>query len=73
MRYEGTRPSGVDKEVMVYKFVVNKAELDLIKACVDKCNSNMPATTETQIVRHRLSNISKVSGQILQDIKNNKI
>jgi len=59
MKYEGTRPSGVDKDIDVYIFSLGKQELELLHAICDRTARYMPMTTETQIAVHRLKTITK--------------
>ena len=59
MKYEGTRPSGVDKDVYVHRFVLGKREVELLTNICQHYYENMPNDIETLIAKRRLSNILK--------------
>jgi hypothetical protein len=71
MKYEGTRPSGVDKDVMVYKFVLGKDELRILAASLSKAKSTLLKMPETQQIHDRLRNMIKVVGKAFEGTKEN--
>ena len=59
MRFEGTRPSGVDKQVDVFIFTIGKEERRLLHEVVAEAYRKMPKITETQIPRARLKQMER--------------
>ena len=59
MKYEGIRPSGVDIDISVYKFVMGEMEIRLLIALVDKARKDTPFYIENVPMRGRLSNLKK--------------
>lgn len=57
MRYEGTRPSGKDKDIEVYKFVMGRDEARAVRDIVFMAKMQTPITMETASFRNRLANI----------------
>ena len=67
MRYEGKRPSGVDKDIPVYKFVMGKMEILLLVSIVQKARKDTPFYIENMPMRGRLANLNKGFQAALSD------
>lgn len=72
MRFIKTRPSGIDKDIIVYEFVFNKAELTVLRDLVFLTRNNTPNMTETSQFRNRLQNIYKEFDKVLKGFYENK-
>lgn len=66
MRYEGTRPSGKDKNIDVRIFSVGKAELNILYGLVSTANQNTPMTPESHDYKSRLRNMAKILLGVMQ-------
>lgn len=64
MKYEGTRPSGQDKDVPVYIVSLGKDELEILTRLTHHHYQMTPRTTQNQQYHGRIRNISKILGQI---------
>ena len=72
MRFEGTRPSGADKEVDVYIFTIGKQEMQVLSGILEHVHKETPATIETMQFRHRVQNMVQRINAELRKIKANK-
>lgn len=68
MRFIKTRPSGKDKDVMVYEFTFGKEELKLLLKICAQTRKTLPDIFEHTIIRHRLNNIIKEFGNTLKKL-----
>lgn len=59
MKYEGTRPSGADRDIMLHQFSVGKREIELLENICQHYYENMPNDMETLTTKRRLANIIK--------------
>lgn len=66
MRFEGTRPSGKDRDIPAYVFAMGKEELLLLKGLIISAKRYTPETLETQATRMRLKNFVKSIGEALR-------
>lgn len=72
MKYEGTRPSGRDKDIEVRIFSVGKAELNILLGLVSTANKNTPDIPETHDYKSRLQQMAKILlGVIKGEDRNN--
>ena len=65
MRFEGTRPSGKDKDIPVYIFSMGKEEMKLILEGTKRMLMWTPQVLETMPTRGRMNNIRKVINDVL--------
>jgi hypothetical protein len=72
MKYEGTRPSGKDKDIPVYMFTVGKEELDIIVNVLSMANQYTPDIVETHIYKRRLMTLVKNFGKMWCEVIKNK-
>ena len=70
MKYEGKRPSGADKEIMVYQFVMGKEECRLLFDMATKLFLETKKITELTITRSRLKTMLKGLHDALESSKN---
>lgn len=68
MRFEGTRPSGKDKDVPVYIFSMGKEELLLLLEAAKKMLQWTPTVFETMPTRGRLNAIRKAIAEVLMEL-----
>lgn len=74
MKYEGTRPSGKDKDIPVYIFSVGKDEMEIMAKVLAKTYEHTPDVVEITSYRGRLRNLTKVFGQIfIEEVKGKKL
>lgn len=66
MKYESKRPSGVDKDVMVYQFTMGGAEMCVLAQTLAWVEKNTPPTIDTQSFRHRLLSVSKELARVMR-------
>ena len=69
MKYQGTQPTGKDKDIDVYVFTMGKKEMRALRDILEEVRNKMPKITETQIVRSRISNMYKILDKTWQEIK----
>lgn len=72
MRFEGTRPSGKDKDIPVYIFSMGKEELLLLLEGAKKMSAWTPQNLETMPTRGRLNAIRKAIANVLLDEQRNR-
>lgn len=72
MKYEGQRPSGVDKDIPLFIIAIGKQELDVLRKAVIHIKDQTPKITETQIFRARLSTILKQLTEVWRIAKDTK-
>lgn len=65
MKFEGTRKSGVDKDVDVYTFTVGREEMRTLKVILSHYYQQIPKTIDTMQFTGRIRNMRKV----LENIK----
>ena len=75
MRFEGQRPSGKDKDIMLYNFVFGQEELRAVREALVYFLNKCPKITETQIIRARMGTMLKRLNKfsVEKDIKMNPI
>ena len=59
MRFEGKRPSGVDKDVDVYIFAIGIQEMRTLSGILEHTKKNTVRTMETQTFKSRVTNMLK--------------
>lgn len=70
MKYEGTRPSGKDKDIPVYVFSVGKEELNMLAKLTQKALEYTHDLFELMAYRGRLRNLAKIFGRVwVEDVK----
>ena len=72
MRFEGKRPSGVDKDVDVYLFSVGIQEMRTLSGILTHVKNNTALTMETSIFKNRVKNMLKnINNEIRKHETNN--
>ena len=69
MRFEGKRPSGVDKNVDVYLFSIGIQEMRTLAGILEHTKKNTVLTMETSIFRNRVTNMLKRINAKLNELK----
>lgn len=59
MRYEGTRPSNIDKDKDVYVLALGIEELKVMHQVISDVLERTPRIFETSVFRNRLINMNK--------------
>lgn len=70
MRFLKEEPSGIDKEVMIPVFKINSEEVRILNALASHALKTIPLFAETQIIRHRIRNIARITGDYLRSRPN---
>lgn len=71
MKYIGTKQASND--VRVYDFLIGKEELEILVAICHIANKNTPDTTQNQIYKARLLQITKSLGKVFLSLKEKKL
>ena len=67
MKFIKTRPTGMDKDIVIYEFAFGLEELKLLLAIVQQTRKHLPDIIDTIPTRGRLNNIKREFEKVLQD------